>query len=330
MADPHSNHQAQGVAITIGSHRLAISGDRALAAVTPAFSHLPQLVQGKGLSPVHGFLHVGVCLEEEQRWHTWARGSHRFADGVLAVIHHDPFAVELHQPDAGARMELQLSEAALKGGDHRAQPAHHALAAWLANRGALMVHAGAVEIDGRAVLLVGRGGSGKSTTALACAQAGFGFLGDDLCVVEPADPASGEAAKVHAIYGTAKLCADSRERLSAQNWPLLGMTPRGKWAVALPDHLSLAPSATLGAIVLVRPGAPSPRAQQAPRLPLSPRAALSGLASTALPVANGSVKPSQWLHTMAALLRDVPVFAQELSWDLPAVADCLRSVLNAH
>lgn len=257
-----------------------------------------------------------------------AQGSHRCGQGFLAVVHHDPFAVELHQPAADAAMEFQLSEAALNSGEHRAQPAHHALAAWLAQRGALMVHAGAVEVDGRALLLVGRGGSGKSTTALACAQAGFGFLGDDLCVVEPADPAMGEPARVHAIYGTAKLCADSQERLSAENWPRLGVTPRGKWAVTLPDHLSVAPSAALAAIVLVRPGAPSGRAQQAPVLPLSAMEALSGLASTALPVANGSVTPSQWLRTMAALLREVPVFSLELSWDLPAVADRLRSILD--
>ena len=44
----------------------------------------------------------------------------------------------------------------------------------------------------RRALIVGRGGAGKSTTVLACAQAGAEFLGDDLCLVEMGDEASPE------------------------------------------------------------------------------------------------------------------------------------------
>jgi hypothetical protein len=71
---------------------------------------------------------------------------------------------------------------------------------WLCNRhGMQIVHGAAVAIGGRAVLLAGKGGSGKSTTALACALAGMQYLGDDYCVVEPS------AGKVHMLYRTAKL-----------------------------------------------------------------------------------------------------------------------------
>ena len=42
-----------------------------------------------------------------------------------------------------------------------------------------ILHAGAVARGENAVLLAGMGGSGKSTTALACMQAGFNFLGED-------------------------------------------------------------------------------------------------------------------------------------------------------
>ena len=46
-------------------------------------------------------------------------------------------------------------------------------------RGRYSVHAAALALDGRGVLLPAGSGSGKSTLALALLRAGFGFLGDD-------------------------------------------------------------------------------------------------------------------------------------------------------
>jgi len=79
---------------------------------------------------------------------------------------------------------------------------------WFANtRRMQVVHAAATARGGRAVLLVGEGGSGKSTTVLTCAVAGLDYLGDDYCVVEP------DAGKVHLLYRTAKLFPNSLEIL---------------------------------------------------------------------------------------------------------------------
>jgi hypothetical protein len=47
------------------------------------------------------------------------------------------------------------------------------------SRPVVTLHAAGVACAGRAALIVGDSGSGKSTAALACASAGFGFLGDD-------------------------------------------------------------------------------------------------------------------------------------------------------
>lgn len=71
---------------------------------------------------------------------------------------------------------------------------------WLLNRnGMQMVHGAAVAMGARAALLAGAGGAGKSTTALACALEGMGYLGDDYCAIEP------DAGKVHRVYCTAKV-----------------------------------------------------------------------------------------------------------------------------
>jgi hypothetical protein len=68
--------------------------------------------------------------------------------------------------------------------------------------GRQLVHAAAVGTDEGALLITGRGGVGKSTTALACLEAGMQFLGDDYVVVG-LDP----QPRVYRLYGSAKLTA---------------------------------------------------------------------------------------------------------------------------
>lgn len=54
-------------------------------------------------------------------------------------------------------------------------------------RGILGTHAGVVEIDGRAVLLAGRSGRGKSTLTLGLVRRGAGWLTDELALVSADD-----------------------------------------------------------------------------------------------------------------------------------------------
>jgi hypothetical protein len=93
-----------------------------------------------------------------------------------------------------------------------AAPLRPVLAWWLTAHGRYLAHGAALAIDGRAVLLVGPGGSGKSTTALRAQRAGIDFLGDDYCLVGPAETAMAPAARVESggyhvgsLYRTVKL-----------------------------------------------------------------------------------------------------------------------------
>ena len=70
---------------------------------------------------------------------------------------------------------------------------------WFAPRGLQYVHAAAVGTARGGLLLVGKGGSGKSTTALLCTAAGLQYAGDDYCLIDP----SREWA--HSLYNTGKL-----------------------------------------------------------------------------------------------------------------------------
>lgn len=86
----------------------------------------------------------------------------------------------------------------------RRAPLRNPISWWAADAGMAVLHAGTVSDDDSAVAITGRSGSGKSTTTIACVEAGMGFLGDDACIVrfEPTAIAS-------PIYGLSKLEQDA-------------------------------------------------------------------------------------------------------------------------
>lgn len=314
--------------VQIAGRSLTVRGDSSVSVVRPAFAGvISDLRPGNAKAPTLEITELPEpCSRPE--WSALTTGSHRGPDGRLAVIRRGPSSVEQFLPGPVPALRVEASAAALASGDLRAQPAHHALAAWLSGPAIQMVHAGAVALEGVGVLFVGVGGRGKTTTALACAQAGFAFLGDDLCVIEAGDPGRGTSAAVHGVYATAKLNAETRQRLQANDWPTLGFTPIGKAAVALPPHVRFQRSARLAAIVAVRAGdstIPQPRR-------VSQRTAIQLLASTALPIASGSGTPGHWLSTAAALVREVPTFELGLSWDLDRLHSAIRGLVrpNTH
>lgn len=76
---------------------------------------------------------------------------------------------------------------------------------WMERCGCQLVHGAGVarrlaDGQGRALLLVGKGGVGKSSTALTCLEQGLGFLGDDYVIVRP-----GKLPMIYSLYATAKL-----------------------------------------------------------------------------------------------------------------------------
>ncbi len=90
-------------------------------------------------------------------------------------------------------------------------PFRYALHRWFGERGSQYIHAAAVGDERGAILLVGPGGSGKSTTSLLCAAAGMQFAGDDYCL---ADPAKG---CVYSLYSSGKLLGE----VDLQRFPML-------------------------------------------------------------------------------------------------------------
>jgi hypothetical protein len=310
-----------GRVVSLAGRTLCIEPTSALAqaAIAPALAHL---ATGPG---VDGKQTRWTIVEEDDLWRPCefaGAGAYRIRTGGVAVVQNDPASFELYGPEVG--IELRATPVALAAGDLRAHPACHALAAWLAGPSTQVLHAAAVAYEGAAALIVGAGGVGKSTTVLACARAGAGFLGDDLVLVESGDGNDDIKPTVHCLFATAKLNADSARALGAEAWPSLGVTPKNKAVVAVQDRLQVVRSAPIVALIVLAPavfGRPYPA-------PLRMGKVLTSFAPTALPLAWRASTPAAWLATVAALARRLPAYRLPVSWKLDALGTAVREIVS--
>lgn len=80
---------------------------------------------------------------------------------------------------------------------------------WLSSRDLQLCHAAAVGSSNGGVLLAGKGGSGKSSTAISCLDSSLFYLADDYCVIS-AEP----SPHAYSIYSSGKVNADNIERVA--------------------------------------------------------------------------------------------------------------------
>jgi len=122
----------------------------------------------------------------------------------------------LHQPNKNILMMLDLSfnEAIywVKSADQipyydSSAPLRPILHWWLSANGAQLLHAAAIGVKEKGILLVGKGGSGKSNTAIAALDSELVYVADDYCLLtfEP-------TPKVHSLFSTGKLFYKDIER----------------------------------------------------------------------------------------------------------------------
>jgi hypothetical protein len=103
----------------------------------------------------------------------------------------------------------------------QASPIRQILFWWLSARGCIQLHAAAVGTPEGGVLLVGRGGSGKSTVALSSLGSKLLYAGDDYVAVT-LDP----SPRVESLYSSGKLEPDHANELLPQLLPLLANADR--------------------------------------------------------------------------------------------------------
>ena len=91
-----------------------------------------------------------------------------------------------------------------------AAPMQRLLQGWLRTHGLFVLHAAAIGRADAGLLLAGRSGSGKSTTALLSLESDLLYAGDDYALVQD-EP----SPHVHSLYNSAKLNVDTLDRLPA-------------------------------------------------------------------------------------------------------------------
>ncbi len=228
----------------------------------------------------------------------------------------DPGALSLFDRETG-RAVFWIDSADRVPGWMAAAPFRTILPWFVAATGGQFVHGAGVGLDGRGVLVAGAGGSGKSTTALLCADAGLQFVGDDYVVV-------GADGDLHAAYGSAKLDDASLALLPhLKPWVVNDDPEISKHVVMLsrarPE--SVVPRLRLEAILLPRLG----RSDRSRFHPASASEALLALAPTTVFQLPGAGGPA--LRFMAELARRVPAYHLDLGPPdgvAAAVADLLR------
>jgi hypothetical protein len=201
-------------------------------------------------------------------------------------------------------------------GPHASLPLLTIIDWWLAERDLHCIHAAAVGLESGGVLLAGRGGSGKSTTALACLRSPLRYVGDDYCVLSVDG-----APHVHALYSSAKLARSELERLAP------GAPP-----APCDDKDVVFLHRAFGEKLL--PGFPI-RAVLAPRITgrarttladISPGEAMKALAPSSLFQLSGARQ--RRLHAIASLVRTVPCYRLDLGTDLDAIPGVIHDLLS--
>lgn len=111
--------------------------------------------------------------------------------------------------------------------------------------GRLLLHAGAVEREGRVVVVAGDSGRGKSTLTAALVHRGFRYLTDEVAAVEPG------SLGVEPFAKAIDLDAQSRQLLGLAPDPRRRPSPTSKSPVAVSDLGEVSPGGRLALVVLL-------------------------------------------------------------------------------
>jgi hypothetical protein len=295
-----AEHGAVARDLIVAERRVAlrVAGAALASALLPALSH--RLVEDRGRPNAT----IAVCqAEPAYPWDHGDIGAGGLVDGsdpggILAVHETGSGVVTLF--DAGRQALLYRAARGLPWWE-RAAPMRIALYWALGGEGRHLLHAGAVGDERGAVLLAGSTGSGKTTVAVAAAEHGFGYLGDDHVVLDT----TASPARVHAVYNTASV----RTTAEQPEKTVVDMTGRGgqSWPVR--------------AIVVPRIGGGRTRVR-----PLGGAKALLALAPTTvlqMPFDDGAAFAS-----LASLARGVPCLAMDVGKDTRAVARAVELALD--
>lgn len=203
----------------------------------------------------------------------------------------------------------------------RAAPLRTILHWFLAESGIYLLHGAAIGTQGRAVLVAAKGGSGKSTTALASVLAGLDYLGDDYVAVE-----AGARPVCHSLYNSLKVTQDTLAAFPelATLQPLMPDT-NDKAAFFIHELYpkQLRAQAELAAIFIPRIG-PHARSHVTPARKSEALAALAPTTLFQLPLGESGT-----FAALRDLVSQTPCYTLHLGSDLYSAPEAIRNFLDS-
>lgn len=313
---------------TVGGYtmRLRFAGSALVPRVTPALEHLKTKPSA---SPA-----LTICVWDSASTATrmplppWATDADN-TSGNDSRIHYNDGRIQMYFPQEPRVSMLDIKSAL---GIFWTQDAHQLpyfecgvplrviLNWWLSKHGRQFVHASAVGTVKGGVLLTGKAGSGKSTTALACLDSPLVYASDEFCLL-----ATEPAPYVYSLYSSAKLNPDNVYRF-----------PHLASAISNPDRLNsekallflhghhpekLVTGFPLRALLL-------PHVTGGSRTTLTPvpaTAALKALVPNTVFQLPGAERSA--FRAMAKLVKQVPCFRLELGADLSQIPEVIAGLL---
>lgn len=257
----------------------------------------------------------------------WSSADMR-ARGEIAGWEHGPLRLAYQTPpDTVSMMDEEhaeavfwIEDAALTPYYESGAPLRSILHWWMRRQSMQLVHAAAVGTPDGGVVLAGKGGSGKSSTALACLDSELFYAGDDYCVVS-----AGSAPVVHSLYNTAKVHGEDVARfphlrsavsnagkLSEEKALLFlhGFLPH-RLIAGFPLRAVLAPRVTGGTTKVVA---------------ISPTEALRALAPSTIFQLPGAGADA--FRLLAGVTAGVPCYRLELGPDTAAIPAVITDILS--
>ena len=308
-----------GVAI-----RCEFAGTGLESVVTRALAHLEREGRGAGTLRLRGWdtASTGVALSPP----TLSPDDYGPLGEILPIGDASTFAtftepgvLSVFERETGTGTYWTADASRLPGWE-RAAPARSLLGAMLRSRARHIVHGAAVGWNGAGALIVGDGGTGKSSTAMACLDRGMAYLGDDYCAISLSPEPT-----VHSLFSSAKLFPKDARNVSPDSireWLgnsgddkevlYLASGPERRLPPSLPLRAFLAPRFSNGVTSSVTAIHPI-------------RAVLPALTSTA---AQTPGTGGELLSVLSTLSRRVPCFELRLGSDRRGVADVVRDTLE--
>lgn len=160
-----------------------------------ALAHLPSFDEGPELTVfLWDNVHSAISMEppwSNPHYHSLATNARHTSDedGFIGIYMHYDDTMTLYDP-ATRRAYFWIHDASRVPVWVSAAPLRTLLQWALGGKDIHLIHGAVVAINNNAVLLTAKGGSGKSTTALACVEAGMQYLADDYVAVSRANTPS--------------------------------------------------------------------------------------------------------------------------------------------